>query len=148
MILNYIFAFTKSNSLKIKKHIARELMVKLGLFLVLLGAAWLFDCYHQGNPVPVEKTQLPKSKNIGESISFFCTTQPPVILKAPAQKVSSNKLCQEKFNRLIREQLNARSVFLLKAEITEQPNSCLALRNLISFRHHFLNHPDNQPPLC
>ncbi len=134
--------------LKIKKYISRGLLLKLGLFLVLMGGAWLFDHYHQFNGTTPETTQPAGKENTKETVCFFCTLQSSLSVKAPVQKVTVHKMGQEKLNRLIREQQNARSAFMLKAEVLKQPGSLLIRRNLVSFRHHFLHHPDDQPPLA
>jgi len=124
------------------------LLVRLGLFLVLLAGAWLFDEFHEGKPVQMEESQTSGSDRTGEFLTYFCTPQSPVSLKVPVQKAGPDKFSSEKFDRLIREQLIARSQFLHKAEVFRQPNSCLALRNLTAFRYHFLCHPDDQPPVA
>jgi hypothetical protein len=125
-----------------------KVLIKLGLFLVLLGGAWLFDHYHQGKQIVVQESAPAESKTASGQTSFYCTTPAPISLKAPVQKVNPNKIYQEKLNRLILEQLNARSVFLLKAEILKQPDPHFSLRNLINFKYHFLHHDDDQEHLC
>lgn len=123
------------------------MLIKLGLFLVLMTGAWLFDRYHEGNRTVTEESVPSGTKRSGEFFSVFCTPQSLVVVKAPVQKAGSDKSYREKFNRMIREQLFARSVYLQKAEVFRQPNSYLALRNLTAFRYHFLCHPDDQPPV-
>lgn len=134
--------------MKVKKYIHKSLLIKLGLFLVLLGAAWLFDHYNQGKQLICVESRESNPEDSQQNICFFCTPPSPVSFKTPVQINTPDKSIQEKFNRLIREQLNARSVFLLKAEVFKQPHSGFTFRNLVSFRYHFLNHPDDQPPLC
>jgi hypothetical protein len=134
--------------LKIKKYISVKLLIKLGLFLVLLEGAWLFDHYHQANCRVAEKSKPAESTSTPGVVTFYCTLQTSVSLKAPVQKVNLNKLCQEKLNRLILEQWNARMVFHLKEEVLKQPNSHFSLRNLVIYRYHFLHYPDEPPLIC
>lgn len=134
--------------MKIRKYMNGKLLVKLGLFLVLLGGAWLFDHFHQGSQIIVQESAPAESKTASGQIGFYCTTTTPILLKAPVQKVNPNKLYQEKLNRMILEQLNARSVFLLKAEVLKQPDPHFSLRNLIHFKYHFLHHDDDQEHAC
>jgi hypothetical protein len=134
----------KDNRLKIKKYMNGKFLVKLGLFLVLLGGAWLFDHFHQGKQMITHESAPAKSGTASGVNSFYCTTPAPISVKAPVQKVSQNKIYQEKLNRMIIEQLNARSVFLLKAEVLRQPDPHYTLRNLLSFKYHFLHHDDDQ----
>jgi hypothetical protein len=138
----------KGYLLKIIKYINRGFLIKLGLFLVLLGGAWLFDHFHQGKQIAVQESTPAESKTASGLISYYCTTPAPIHLKAPVQKVNTDKVYQEKLNRMILEQLNARSVFLLKAEVLKQSDPHFSLRNLINFKYHFLHQEDDQTHLC
>ena len=121
-------------------------MIRLGLFLVLLSGAWLFDHIHQGGKPETLTSRTNNSGTADESPGFYCTPQFSLNIKAPVHKNIQNRIFREKLNRLILEQLNARSVFLRKAEILRQPDSQIAFRNLICYRYHFLHYPDDQPP--
>jgi hypothetical protein len=134
--------------LKAGKNKYRKLIIRLSLFLVILGCAWLFDHYHQGKKLIGIESRESKPQDTRLSVSFVCTPPTSVTLKIPFQKVTPDKSIHEKFNRLVREQLNARLVFLLKAEVLKKPNAGINSRNLLSFRYHFLFHPDDQPPVC
>jgi hypothetical protein len=134
--------------LKIKKYLSGKFLVKLGLFLVLLGGAWLFDHFHQGKQFAVQESTPAESKTAPGMISFYCTTPAPISLKAPVLKVNTDKVYQEKLNRMILEQMNARSVFLLKAEVLKQPDPHFSIRNLINFKYHFLHQEDDETHLC
>jgi hypothetical protein len=138
----------KDNLLKIKKYITAGFLVKMGLFLVLLGGAWLFDHFHQRSPVSAEQSKPVESRNTSGLISFFCTPPATVSLKAPLLKTTCGKIFREKLNLLLTGQLNARSYYSLKAESLKQPHSLLGFRNLHCYRYHFLHHPDDQPPVC
>jgi hypothetical protein len=138
----------KDNLLKIKKYITAGFVAKMGLFLVLLGGAWLFDHFHQQDPVSAERAKPVESRNTSGLLSIFCTPPATFSLKAPLQKTSCSKVFREKLNLQLTGQLSARSYYSLKAEALKQPHSLLVLRNLHCFRYHFLHHPDDQPPVC
>jgi len=131
----------------IKKYITRKFLFRLGLFLALLAGAWLFDYYHQGNGVEAATASSAGSGAATANPGFYCTQQVAVTLKSPLQKSMHSRFLQEKMNRIIMEQWNARLVFLRKAEALNPPHFLILARNLISFRYHFLHHPDDQPPL-
>jgi hypothetical protein len=124
-----------------------KFLVKLGLFLVLLGGAWLFDHFHQDKQIAVQESTPTESKTASGLFSYYCTTPVPINLKAPVQKVNPYKIYQEKLNRMILEQLKARSVFLLRTEALKQPDPHFSLRNLVNFRYHFLHQDDDQTHL-
>jgi hypothetical protein len=134
--------------LKIKKYITFRLLVKLGLFLVLLGGAGLFDHYHQQDRFSATHSKPVESGSKTGLISFVCTTTSTLSVKAPFQKMMHSRLFREKLNLLLAGQMSARTFYTLKAEALKQPHTRLIFRNLLSFRYHFLYHPDDQPPVC
>jgi len=133
--------------LKLTKYISKESWLKLGLFLVLLVAAGIYDNYHHGNPAGVEQTKNATEKGASLSGHFFCTLQGPVSMKAPIQKIVLKRSLQEKLSRFLVVQLKARMAFLLKAEVREQPQALLLIRILSSTRYSHQGSPDDQPPL-
>jgi hypothetical protein len=134
--------------LKIKKYITTRFLVKLGLFLVLLGGAGLFDHYHQQDRLSVGQSKPVESGSKTGLSSFVCTTTSPISVKAPFQKMMHSRIFREKLNLLLAGQMSARTFYTLKAEAFKQPHSQLVFRNLLCFRYHFLYHPDDQPPVC
>ena len=142
----YICTLKSGNALKLKRHISKTVLVKWGIFLLLLGAAWMYDHSHQHKPtekITTEK-QAPQEETV--RYSFFFTPQAANSLKVPVQKIIPQKLYQEKLIRLLQEHLAVRSVFLLKAEVLKQPATLLSLRNLISIRYYSQTNPDELPP--
>jgi len=147
LFINFIFASAKENVLKLKKYLSKQVLIKLGIFLAIIAAAWIFDYYHQGDQKINNKTNRPEQETAAGSLTCFCSPVFTVSLKAPVQKVSLGKIGQEKLNRLNQEHLNVRSFFLSKAELLQQPYSLLALRYLISLRCRVVNDPGDQPPI-
>jgi hypothetical protein len=120
--------------------------MKWGLFLLILGAAWMYDHSHQKKLPDQIKTEKPVQKGDTASLTFCFTPQAAYSLKAPVQKNIPEKLYQEKLIRLLQELLAERSVFLLQAEVLKQPATLLSLRNLISVRYYSRTNPDDIPP--
>jgi hypothetical protein len=136
----------KEIGLILKKYISREILVKLGIFIVMVCAAMVFDHFHQGE----EQSDLNASgqeETTGEFMTCYCAPAFSISLKAPVHKVSFGKNMQEKFHRLIREQLCARSFFVSKAEVFNHPDPVSSFRMLISLRCRIVNDPGDQPPL-
>lgn len=133
--------------MKLTKHISKQGWLKLGFFLVLLAAAWVYDSYHLGNTVQMGQPGNSTEEDASVSGHFFCTLQGPVSLKAPVEKTLLKKSLQEKLSRFLMVQLKARMTFLLKAEVKEQPHSFLSFRNLNPLRYYHSGSPDDQPPL-
>ena len=116
------------------------------LFLLLFGAAWIYDSTHRKKlPDPV-KTEKPAPENNSAGLNFCFTSQAVHSLKIPLQKITPERLYQEKLIRLLQEHLAIRSYLLLKAEVLKQPETLLSSRNLISIRYYSHTNPDEIPP--
>jgi hypothetical protein len=144
----YICTLKSGNALKRKRVISKTVLVKWGLFLLLLGAAWMYDHSHQNKLTEKITTDKPTPQKETAGYNFFFTPQVSNSLKVPVQKIIPEKLYQEKLIRLLQEHLAVRSVFLLKAEVLRQPSTLLSLRNLISIRYYSQINPDDDPPAC
>lgn len=131
----------------LKKYISREIVGRLGIFVMLVCAAMVFDHFHQGKEKSDLNAASQKEETAGETMTGYCTPAFSISLKAPVQKVSFGKNMQEKFHRLIREQLCARLFYISKAEVFNHPELVFSLRMLISLRCRIVNDPGDQPPL-
>ncbi len=132
--------------MKLSKYISKEGLVRLGLFLVLLAGAWIFDTFHQANPPQQENhADAGQDKEATASVHFFCTFQGSMSLKAPVQKIVLKNSFQEKLNQQVLAQLKARIAFLLKAEVQEQPHAFFSYRNLLYLRYSHSGTPDDFP---
>lgn len=133
--------------MKIKKYISREVLIKLGFFLLIAGAAMVFDYFHQGKGSAVPAHDTREQQAAGSVMTCYCGPLFTVSLKAPVQEVPQGKATRERLNRLIREHLVARSFYLSRAEVLQQPLPCLSLRNLISHRCRIVTDPGDHPAL-
>ncbi len=127
------------------RFISRENCFRLGLFLALLAAAWVFDRTHE--PVVQEKPSAANEQDMGSPGLFVCTFQGQVSLKAPVEKNVHSRVVQEHWNRLLVAQLKARMAHLRTALNREEPRALPEIRHLMIHRfYHYVN-PDDLPPL-
>lgn len=128
-----------------RKYISKKLLIKWGLFLVLLGAAWMYDHSHTDR-LPEKKNETkPVSAGETSALTFCFSVQANYTLKAPIQKITPEKFYQEKLSRFLKELIAGRSVYLRKAEVLKQPETLLSLRYLISILHFSRTNPDDIP---
>lgn len=132
---------------KLFMYISRGNCLRLGVFLALLVAAWVFDSCHQGNSVMTEQTGDAGEETSGLSAHFYGTLQATVSLKAPAGKEYHPRASQERYNRLLVAHLKARMVYLRKAEEQAQPHGLTPARHLVTRKYYLYVNPDDQPPL-
>jgi len=133
--------------LKLKKYITKKRLIKLAVFLVIAGGAWLFDYYHQGSSSAagnMEQSEAPA----GEAFHYFCSPVNTFSLKAPASKQAFKKFQQKNETRFMLLHHSQRLFHLLKAESLQQHGPCPHFRNLTVFRECHAATPDDQPPLA
>lgn len=136
----------KEEYLKLGKYISRNLLLRLGVFLVLVVLAWVYDSGQHENlkiPVPAEaEDQVP-----GEQ-SFIYYYNPVTVLsyKVPVQKYSIRKFSEDQMNFRLMFHHTALAFHVLK---TESPFDYIDLniRKHTSFRHYHFTSSDDQPPL-
>ena len=105
--------------MKLFKYISRENCLRLGLFLLLLSAAWVFDRYH--DPVAKDQTETGHDQEKVVSTGLLCTLQSPLNLKAPGEKTVYPRADQEKWNRFLVRQLKARMSVLRLGAFPDRP---------------------------
>jgi len=134
--------------LKLTKHISQKQLFRLFLFAALLGAAWLFDHSRQDNPVAETAAGIPASDETGVEFAFYCTQQFSPSLRVHAFKIPYDKTCQEKLTRLVAEHLNARRLFLSRAESLTHPGVMLPVRAVRFLIYSFMAGEADLPHSC
>jgi hypothetical protein len=132
--------------LKLTTLLSKEGWLKLGFFLVLLAAAWVYDSHHQGDDVRMEASRNTGEEKASPADHFYCTLHGSLSLKTPVQKTVLKKSFHEKLKRFLMVRLKSRMVFLQKEEVRDDPHAFLASRNLLFYRHCHSGSPDGQPP--
>ncbi len=132
--------------LKLGKYISRDLLLRLGVFLVLVVLAWMYDSGQHETiqiPVPVETNDNASGE---QSFLYYCNPATVLSYKVPVQKYSIRKFSEDHLNFRLMFHHTALAFHILK---TESP--CLyfdlTIRKLTSFRHYHFSSPDDQPPL-
>lgn len=132
--------------LKLEKYISRNSIMRLGVFLVLVMLAWMYDSGQHETlqiPVPAEtEDQAP----LEHSVLYYCNPVTVLSYKLPVQKFSIRKFSEDHLNFRLMFHHTALAFHILK---TESPCGYfdMAVRNLTSFRHYHFSSPDDQPPL-
>lgn len=120
-------------------------MVKISLFLFILGIAYVFDLYKNDNQV-FKVVSNADGQTRQQAATYFCNPVAVFSLKAPAQKVLQNKFLQFSMVKCLMNLHSIRAFHLLKAELPDFPELNL-LQNLLAFRNYHFSDPGDQPPL-
>jgi len=132
--------------MSLKKYLSKNLIMRLCLLLLMVGAAALFDMYHGANKRLGEIThKTPASQETGNNKTFFCNQVPTYNLKTTATALSirfRNIYTQDKF--LLRY-YNLRTFQHMKAETIQISFSARSFHSL-PFNRVLYTNPDDTPP--
>lgn len=129
--------------MKIRRYISKESLVKLALFLFMMGAASLFDVYHDDKSEFIVETESQNQSD--QVVLYICNPSANLTLKAPGQRILLKNLPQAENARYIRQHHSLRTFHILKAEVFDFQDYP-AVRNLIAFRNYHFTAPDDIPP--
>jgi hypothetical protein len=138
----------KIHSMKLKKYLSKQLILRFCLILALVGGAMVFDMYHAANQKIALKTRtIPASHETDNNKTFFCYQVPNYNLKTSATEFSirfRNTISQNKF---LIQYYNLRTFQLMKAEAVQSSFPALCSFHSLPFNRVLYSSPDDIPPL-
>jgi hypothetical protein len=141
-----IFAALKTKELKIKRNISKILLVRLALFVAVIGVATLFDIFFESNSGRLEEMQTESTGNSGEQGKMYFVTQTNSIgAKTSAQKNAARKLQVKSHDKLIQKYHQLRNFQVLKAEVQSQTTLLISSYHYLAFKNYFFTNPDDEP---
>ena len=133
--------------MSLKKYLSKNLIMRVCLLLLMVGAAALFDMYHgEHNIHGTTAHKTPQSQEPGTK-TFFCNQVPSYNLKTTTTELSvrfRNGYTQDKF--LLRH-YNLRTFQLMKAEAVQASFSAICSFHSLPFNRVVYSNPDDTPPL-
>jgi len=141
-----IFAALKTKELKFKRNISKKLLVRLALFIAVIGVATLFDVFFESNLERLEEMQTESTGNSREQGKMFFVTQTNSIgAKTYAQKHTGRKLQVKSHDKLIQKYHQLRNYQVLKTEVQTQTTPLINSYQYLAFKNYFFTNPDDEP---
>ena len=134
--------------MNIRINLTKKQLLKLALFVAIIGIAHLFDYYFDKNPVHLDKTEASSNKQHSESNTVYLVSQINVLnVKVELQKPTVRNLQPKLYDRLIQKYHQRRNYLVLKAEAETKTSPLISTYHYLSFKNYFFTDPDNDPPL-
>lgn len=141
-----IFAPLKTKVLQIKKNISRKLVIRLAIFIAVIGVATILDVYFEKNPESVEDIHAESANNSGERSKMYFVYQTNTFnAKTSVQKNLERKLQVKSQDKLVQKYHQLRNYQVLKAEVQSQTTPLILSYHYLVFKNYFFTVPDDDP---
>jgi hypothetical protein len=136
----------KKLGMSFKKKISKKVVLKLALFVAVIGLATLFDHYFDKNSAEVKEIEASSSKENKEQKTILLISQTPNYgIKTLAEKTVSRKLQIKSQDKFIQKYYQIRNYQVLKAEVQTQTAPLINTYHYLAFKNYFYSVPDDIP---
>lgn len=129
-----------------KKKISKKLILRLALFVAVIGMASIFDFYIKNSPVSEVKSETSpsgESKKQDKIVMISQAGNPDV--KTQVQKTVVRKLQVGSHDKFIQKYYQLRNYQVLKAEVQTQTTPLISTYHYLAFKNYFFSVPDDIP---
>lgn len=132
--------------MNIKQKISKKLVMRLALFVAVIGMASLFDIYFDNNQVKPEESETGSAKKESKQEKIILISQSVNLdLKTPVQKTVVRKLQVKSQDKLNQKYYQLRNYQVLKAEVQTQTTPLINTYHYLAFKNYFYSIPDDIP---
>ncbi len=129
-----------------KNKISKKVVVKLAVFVAVIGLATLFDHYFDKNKAEAEEIEASSSKeNQEQKTLVFISQSPGIGLKTTVEKTTPRKLQLKSQDKFVQKYYQLRNYQVLKAEVQTQTTPLISTYHYLAFKNYFYSVPDDIP---
>lgn len=122
------------------------MVMRLALFVALIGMASLFDIYFERNQKEIDEIQSNSSKNDKSKDTILLISQSTDLgAKTSVQKTFARKLQVRSQDKFIQKYYQLRNYQVLKAEVQTQTAPLINSYHYLAFKNYFYSVPDDVP---
>lgn len=122
------------------------MILKLALFVAVIGVATLFDAYFDKNSTEFDKLETKSESNSSNYSPAYLVIQSNSFgEKAFAQKTLGRKLFSHSHTKFLQKYHQLRNFQVLKAEIQTQTTPIISSYHYLVFKQYFFTLPDDKP---
>ena len=132
--------------MKFKINISKKLVIRLALFVAVIGVATLFDIYFESNQGELNEIQTNSKQTANEhgAICLFSQTN-FFSAKTSVNKNPGRKLFVQSHDKYLQKHHQLRNFQVLKAEAQTKKIPLLLSYHYLGFRDYFFTNPDDEP---
>jgi len=130
----------------IKKKISKKLILRLAIFIAVIGVASLFDVYFDNHHDQFGETSAESTQDKSEQGKVYFVSQANAIgAKTSIQKIPERKLKLRSHDKLIQKYHQLRNNQVLKAETETQTTPLILSYHYLIFKEFFYSGSDDVP---
>jgi hypothetical protein len=142
-----IFAPLKIKALKVKINISKKLLVRLAIFVALIGAAVTLDAYFEKNPANIDNIQAgDNNQNSGQGEVYVLAQTSSTTVKTSVEKPAPKYQRLAVHDKLLRKHYSIRNYQVLKAEVLQQTTPLINSYHYLVYQTHSLS--SDEDPLA
>ena len=132
--------------MNIKIKISKKIVLRLALFMAVIGLASFFDIYFENDRVEIEETEAGSSDGEKEQDSILLISQSTNYgAKTSEYKIFVRKLQAKSHDKFIQKYYQIRNYQVLKAEVQTQTTPLINSYHYLAFKNYFYSIPDDVP---
>ena len=132
--------------MELKNKISKKVVLKLALFVAVIGLATLFDHYFDKNIEEAKEIEASSSKDNKEQKTILLISQTPNFgAKTLAEKTVLRQLQIKSQDKFIQKYYQLRNYQVLKAEVQTQTTPLISTYHYLAFKNYFYSVPDDIP---
>ncbi|HPE78258.1 MAG TPA: hypothetical protein PLC80_19350 [Draconibacterium sp.] len=129
-----------------KNKISKKVVLKLAVFVAVIGLATLFDHYFDKNTAEAKEIESRSTKENQEQKSLVFISQSSNIgVKTTVEKTVPRKIQVKSQDKFIQKYYQLRNYQVLKAEVQTQTTPLINTYHYLAFKNYFYSVPDDIP---
>lgn len=129
-----------------KKKISKKIVLKLALFVAVIGLATLFDHYFDKNSEEAKEIEASSSKeNQDHKTLVFISQSLNIGVKTTVEKTVPRKFQLKSQDKFIQKYYQLRNYQVLKAEVQTLTTPLISTYHYLAFKNYFYSVPDDIP---
>jgi hypothetical protein len=129
-----------------KNKISKKVVVKLAVFVAVIGLATLFDIYFDKNELESAEIESSQSKDEKGPDTILLISQTANFgAKTFEQKTFTRKVYIKSHDKFLQKYYQLRNFQVLKAEVQTQTTPLINTYHYLAFKNYFYSIPDDIP---
>ncbi|HRX13387.1 MAG TPA: hypothetical protein P5210_17110 [Draconibacterium sp.] len=129
-----------------KNKISKKVVLKLAVFVAVIGLATLFDHYFDKNTAEAKEIESRSTKeNQEQKLLVFISQSSNIGVKTTVEKTVPRKIQVKSQDKFIQKYYQLRNYQVLKAEVQTQTTPLINTYHYLAFKNYFYSVPDDIP---
>lgn len=130
----------------LKRKISKKVVLKLAVFVAVIGLATLFDHYFDKNTAEAKEIESRSTKENQEHKTLvFISQTSNITVKTTVEKTFPRKIQLKSQDKFIQKYYQLRNYQVLKAEVQTQTTPLISTYHYLAFKNYFFSVPDDIP---